>query len=91
MVRFVYGLRCYTKQHGMARADLRGNGEQRIDRTYGEWRHSSTLPAFACATACVEAVKLQASARMMRSFFISVRSETIFDHLSIRTKTQASI
>ena len=23
---------------------LRGNGEQRIDRTYGEWRHSSTLP-----------------------------------------------
>src|SRR4029077_6274157 len=55
----------------------------------GQARQSrKTLPAargaaFACATACVEAVKLQASARMMRRFFISMRSEIISDHLSI--------
>src|SRR5437868_13426507 len=55
----------------------------------GQARQSrKTVPAargaaFACATACVEVVKLQASARMMRSFFISVRSEIIPGHLSI--------
>src|SRR5690349_6717568 len=55
----------------------------------GQARQSrKTVPAargaaFACATACVEVVKLQASARIMGSFFISVRSEIIFDHLSI--------
>jgi len=29
----------------ISEASRRGNGEQPTDRTYGEWRHSSTLPA----------------------------------------------
>src|SRR5579864_1483321 len=55
----------------------------------GQARQSrKTVPAargaaFACATACLEAAKLQASARMMRRYFISVCSEIISDHLSI--------
>src|SRR6516162_6547602 len=36
-----------------------------------------------CAKAGVEVVKLQASARMTRSFFVSVSSEIIFDHRCI--------
>src|SRR5258708_24696107 len=49
----------------------------------GQARQSrKTVPAargaaFACATTCVETVKLQASARMMQKLFISGRSEII--------------
>src|SRR5215469_11938889 len=42
-----------------------------------QWRCFRQRPA------CVEVVKLQASARMMRSFFISVRNEIVLDHLAI--------
>jgi hypothetical protein len=55
----------------------------------GQARQSrKTLPAargaaLACVAACVQAAKLQTSDRMMRSFFISVRNEIIFDDLSI--------
>src|SRR5580698_951996 len=52
------------------------------------WQSRKTVPgarpgAVACAAASLKAPKLQASARMMRRFFISVRSEIIFDHLSV--------
>src|ERR1700733_7596339 len=51
----------------------------------GQARQSrKTVPAARGASfACATAVKLQASARMMLSFFISVHSEIIFAHLSI--------
>ena len=37
----------------------------------------------ACTTACVEVMKLQVSASMIGSAFLSVRSEIIFDHVAI--------